>query len=114
MPLIGGGHLGVEKTVDKLKECFYWPGHYSDVQNWCATCSSCVARKTAQPHQRGGLQPVTVGYPLQMVAVDIMGPFSSNCKWKLLHVSDSGLFHQMARSMGYPKSGGRRLLHKSY
>ena len=28
-----------------------------------------------QLHWRGGLQPVTVGYPLQMVAVDIMGPF---------------------------------------
>ena len=72
---IGRGHLGVEKTIVKLKERFYWPGHYSDVQNWCVICSSCVARKTAQPHRKGGLQPVTVGYPLQMVAVDIMGPF---------------------------------------
>ena len=73
---IGGSHHGVEKTVVKLKERFYWPGHYSNVQNWCATCSSCAARKTAQPHRNAGLQPVTVGYPLQMVAVDIMGPFT--------------------------------------
>ena len=43
--------------------------------NWCATCGSCVAHKTAQPHRRGGMQSITVGYPLQMVAVDIMGPF---------------------------------------
>jgi len=34
-----------------------------------------VARKTAQPHQKAPLQPVVVGYPFQMIAVDIMGPF---------------------------------------
>lgn len=68
---IGGGHLEVEKSVAKLKERFCCPGHYSDVQNWCATCSSCIARKTTQPHQRNCLQPVNVGYPLQMVAVNI-------------------------------------------
>ena len=75
---IGGGHLGVEKSVAKLKERFYWPGHYTDIRNWCANCSNCIARKTAPPHRRAPLQPVRVGYPLEMVAVDIMGPFPKN------------------------------------
>jgi len=75
---VGGGHLGVEKFVAKLKKQFYWPGHYNDVKNWCSGCSSCLARKTAVPHNRAPLQPVKVSYPLEMVAVDIMGPFSMN------------------------------------
>ena len=40
-----GGHLGIEKILGKLKEWFYWPGHYQDVQNWCNTCSACASRK---------------------------------------------------------------------
>ena len=75
---IGGGHLGVEKSVVKLKERFYWPGHYNDIKSWCANCRNCIARKTAPPHRRAPLQPVRVGYPMEMVAVDILGPFPKN------------------------------------
>ena len=34
-----GGHLGKDKTLEKLKERFYWPGQYNDVRDWCRTCS---------------------------------------------------------------------------
>ena len=27
-----GGHLGTDKTLGRLKERFYWPGHYKDVR----------------------------------------------------------------------------------
>ena len=75
---IGEGHFGVEKSVAKLKERYYWPGHYNDVQNWCANCGAYIARKTAPPHCRAPLQLVQVGYPMEMVAIDIMGPFPKN------------------------------------
>ena len=75
---IDGGHLGVEKSVAKLKERYYWPGHYNDVQSRCANCGSCIARKTAPPYRQAPLQPVRVGYPMEMVTIDIMGPFPKN------------------------------------
>ena len=30
-----GGHLGEEKTLSRLKERYYWPGHWTDVRNLC-------------------------------------------------------------------------------
>ena len=69
-----GGHLKVDKSLSKLKEQFYWPSYYSDVQRWCVTCMNCATRKPGGPTRRGPLQPVIAGYPLQLVAVDIMGP----------------------------------------
>ena len=69
-----GGNLGIDKSLGKLRERFYWPGQYNDVKKWCSTCVSCATRKSGRPTRRGPLQPVVVGYPLQLVAVDILGP----------------------------------------
>ena len=70
-----GGHLGEGKTFGRLRERYYWPGYHSDVQHWCRTCASCAARKTSSPKNQASLQSIKVGEPLQLVAVDILGPF---------------------------------------
>jgi len=31
------GHLGVDKTVSKIKERFYWPGMFQEVDQWIRT-----------------------------------------------------------------------------
>ena len=69
-----GGHLGQDKTLSRLKERFYWPGHWNDVHNWCRTCATCASRKTPSPKMHAQLQPVRTGYPMQLVATDILGP----------------------------------------
>ena len=69
-----GGHLGEEKTLARLKERFYWPGHFRDVREWCRTCAKCAARKTPAPKNRAQLHNIKVGYPMQMAAMDILGP----------------------------------------
>ena len=70
----GGGHLGQTKTLQKLKDRFYWPGHYNDVMRWCSTCPSCITRKSPTPKPKAPLLSVFVGCPMQLVAVDLLGP----------------------------------------
>ena len=70
-----GGHFGIDKTLARLKERFYWPGHFNDVRDWCANCSTCATRKNPSPKSRAPLKNIVTGYPLQMVAMDIVGPF---------------------------------------
>ena len=71
---ITSGHFGEDKTLCRLKERFYWPGHYNDVRTHCQSCSACASRKSPVPHRKAALQNVQTGYPMQLVAVDIMGP----------------------------------------
>ena len=69
-----GGHFGQDKTLSCLKERFYWPGHWTDVNNWCHTCATCATRKTPSPRNHAELTSIKAGYPMQIVATDILGP----------------------------------------
>ena len=61
------GHLGVDKTVAKIKERFYWPGMYRDVEQWIRTCASCATRKSAPQQNRGPLQTIKTGYRISSI-----------------------------------------------
>ncbi|XP_019435376.1 PREDICTED: uncharacterized protein LOC109341859 [Lupinus angustifolius] len=53
------GHFGVQKTLDMLKEHFYWPRMKQDVQNFCEKCITCKKSKSRiMPH--GLYTPLTV------------------------------------------------------
>ncbi|GFT29364.1 retrovirus-related Pol polyprotein from transposon 412 [Trichonephila clavipes] len=70
-----GGHLGVMKTLHKVRERFYWNNVRSDVEKCCRTWNSCASRKGHRKRTRGRLQLYNVGVPLERIAFDILGPF---------------------------------------
>ena len=69
-----GGHLGEDKTMARLRERFYWPGQWADVRDFCRACTICATRKTPVPRRRAPLGTIKAGYPMQIIAVDILGP----------------------------------------
>ena len=85
--LIGGhddplaGHLGVNKTYEKLRERYYWPKMFADVQFWCLSCTHCQMKKSPKQRQTAPILPIPVEGAFDRVAVDCLGPFP---------VSDSG------------------------
>ena len=74
-----GGHLGEEKTQERLKDTFYCQGHWGDVRDWCRTCAACAQIKTPMPKQQAPLQVVKVGYLMQVMAMDLFGPLLESC-----------------------------------
>ena len=71
---VWGGHLGEAKLMHRVQERYYWPGYSESVKVWCRTCVKCARRKSPIPQRKASMQTIQAGYPMQVVAVDIMGP----------------------------------------
>ena len=68
------GHLGRDKTVQRILQRFYWPSVHQDVARFCRTCDACqkVAHKNVAPVPLIPLPIVDV--PFKRLAMDIVGP----------------------------------------
>lgn len=71
------GHLGVNKTYDRILRCFFWPGLKGDVRRHCETCHVC--QMVGKPNQIVAPYPLypipVVGDPFDRIIVDCVGPF---------------------------------------
>ncbi|CAG2216581.1 Retrovirus-related Pol polyprotein from transposon 297 [Mytilus edulis] len=67
-------HFGVNKTKDKIKNCFHWYKMGEDIQSHVNTCSVCNRFKALNRKPKASLHSYTVGYPLDRVAIDVIGP----------------------------------------
>ena len=68
------GHLGRERTLQSIKNRFYWPGITSDVSSWVRNCSVCAQAKHGPGLGRFPLQQSQVGCTLDRIGIDIVGP----------------------------------------
>jgi len=80
-----GGHLGSQKTLDRVMSNFYWPGINNDVTRYCQSCDVCQ-RTTPKGLVRKvplGTMPV-IETPFTRVALDLVGPLplsASGYRW---------------------------------
>lgn len=97
------GHMGEDKTVGRLKERYYWPGFHTDVKNWCRNCQPCARRKMPVPRRHAPLGTIRAGSPMQIIAMDILGPLpesSSSGSRYILVVGD--YFTRWMEAYGIP------------
>ena len=73
------GHLGRQKTAQRILQRFYWPSLFKDVADFCRSCAEC--QKTAPGQKlRAPLLPLPViEEPFQRIAMDIVGPLPKSC-----------------------------------
>ncbi|GFT62174.1 retrovirus-related Pol polyprotein from transposon 412 [Trichonephila clavipes] len=69
-----GGHFGVMKSLQKVRERFYWNNVRSDGKKFFRICYPCAARKGPRKRTRGRLQLYNVGAHFERIAFDILGP----------------------------------------
>ena len=68
------GHFGVNKTLAKIRQQFFWSTYRQDVQEWCRRCDACAAKKGPRQRGAGNLRVYNVGAPFERLALDVVGP----------------------------------------
>ena len=70
---VAGGHLGREKTLQKLNTRLWCPNLSRSVKEYC---DDCLPRAKGKPCRKpkAPLQPLPSGYPMQRLHIDIVGP----------------------------------------
>ncbi|GFX52246.1 retrovirus-related Pol polyprotein from transposon 412 [Trichonephila clavipes] len=64
----------VMKTLNRVRERFFWGKVRADVEQWCKSCDACSARKGPKIRSRGKLRRYNVGAPFERTLFDILGP----------------------------------------
>ena len=84
------GHLGIKKTLSKIRQRYYWPGCQSDVRTYVSGCEICLKRKQPTKTKKAPMQVVRSGYPMERIGIDILGelPVTENGNKYILVVSD--------------------------
>ena len=74
------GHLGQTKTLDRLKERFYWYGMSRDSTLYVKQCSACNQNKKGNRTPRSAVESYHAGFPMERVHLDILGPINPRSK----------------------------------
>ena len=69
------GHLGLTKTLERVRRSFYWEKLTADVTSFVRGCLVCHKRKPPEPKRNGQIMLFPSDGPFMNVALDLVGPF---------------------------------------
>lgn len=84
------GHLGIRKTLFRIKQFYFWPDMSNEVKQYVKKCETCGRIKVSQKLPLGLMgHHRTVTKPWQIISLDLMGPFpkSKKCNTMLLVIT---------------------------
>ena len=64
------GHLGIERTLDLLRDQFYWPNMMEDTTRHITQCERCLQFKASS--DRAPMENVNTTYPMELVHMDYL------------------------------------------
>jgi hypothetical protein len=87
-----GSHSGVSRTLNMIRQRFYWPNYSADVRDFVMSCEICGQKRGGGPRNRAPLRLYHEGSIFGRWNVDIAGPFpTSTDGYKYALVAVEGL-----------------------
>ena len=73
-----GGHLGMNITLTKIKEKYYWPNMTKDVEYYIKTYYQCQRRQKPSTHNE--MHAIITKVPFERIGIDFVGPLTTTSK----------------------------------
>ena len=80
------GHLGTDKTRERLRIRCYWPDQHKQVKDYVSSCTVCQTIKNPRVYNNEQLIPIRPSRPLEIVTSDMVGPLPKSGDFKYIFV----------------------------
>ena len=74
------GHLGIARTLAKMRMVYFWPSMTDDVRLWVSSCQVCQSVKPYLGKKLGKMHTHTSLVPWQTLTLDLVGPLPRSTK----------------------------------
>ncbi|CAF4334948.1 unnamed protein product, partial [Rotaria sp. Silwood2] len=72
-----GAHFGRDKKIHKIKQRYFWPSMYEDINNYIKSCIPCAQFNPRRQRNPGTLRPIKPPEGVwQLVSMDFHGPIT--------------------------------------
>lgn len=105
------GHLGVRRTIERVKQGFFWVGIKECVRKYCRECDECTARKL--PNVGAPKVPMKehiTGSPMARIAVDILGPLTETERHNIYVLVISDYFTKWTTAVALPNQEAKTVV----
>ena len=96
------GHLGVTRTMERIKQEFFWVGIRKDVRQYCKRCDPCAARKMPAGAPKAPMKEYMSGTPMERIAVDVLGPLTRTRNGNQFVLVIGDLFSKWTEAIAMP------------
>lgn len=107
-----GGHFGVNKTSNKIRTNFHWFMMDFDIRLHIRCCNKCNLNKLPGKRPKTKLRQYQVGYPLDRVGIDIMGPFPLSAQKNKYVLVIGDYFTRYMEAYAIPNQNAENVSHK--
>jgi hypothetical protein len=98
------GHPGGKETLRAIGTRFYWASMRKDVRRHVEGGRACTETKAARPLAQGRFQPRQPDNPWDVVALDLMGPYSRTPREKRFLLVAMDLFSRWTEAFPVPNT----------
>uniref|UniRef100_A0A8C5MF74 Gypsy retrotransposon integrase-like protein 1 n=1 Tax=Leptobrachium leishanense TaxID=445787 RepID=A0A8C5MF74_9ANUR len=75
-----GGHLGVDKTRERLLKRFYWPGIFAAIERFCKSCPECQLKAPSKGFRKPLVPLPVIEVPFERIGMDLVGPLLKSAR----------------------------------